>query len=819
MSSISFLISQIVHIFSSTKSIKLAIVNNMNQKKELKKMQSVVKEINLLRNKYINMSDEALRQFASTLKERRQTEDMLSLLPEAFALVKEASRRTIGKEHYDVQLMSAISLCNGWVSEAKTGEGKTITIFLTAFLHSLNGMGVHVVTVNDYLARRDAQEASKVFDLLGLTVGCIQHETPKPYRKRAYQCDITYVSNMSIGFDYLRDHLAFDPHDVVLRGLNCAIIDEVDSVLIDDAKTPVIISGPGPQTGELLYVVDEFVKSLNEGKRTEAEGAEKILGAEAKEDGDYIKNEKNNKIFLTEDGIKKTEKMFGVDYRSNDALMLQRMIGNALRANYLMEKDHHYLVKDGIVYVIDENTGRIADGRRYADGVHQAIEAKEHLAVQRENVTVATITFQSLFNKYKIKSGLTGTAMTSAKEFKDVYNMEVIEIPTNKPMIRQDLEDCMFRTKKEKWNAVVKEALMSKSTGQPLLIGTVNIEDSEIVSKMLSENNIQHNTLNAKNEALEAEIIAQAGRFGAITVATNMAGRGTDIVLDEKAKSVGGLKIIGTERHDSRRIDNQLKGRGGRQGDPGTTQFYISLEDKLMRVFADKSSVEMLMMMVTEPGEPLQHKMLSRIVQGAQDAIETEQRLARESLMKFDAANNDFREQIYGQKEQILFNPNPRMLLAEMFYDLSDDLIEKYIPDGTPANEWNIDDLLNEYFSSVTFVNIDMNTDGMEKKDLKASFRQLDDVLINMKEEQIGNLEIARSVERSVMLRMTDRHWATFLNTMEFVKKSVGNQVYAQKDPVLEYKKKGVELFNDMIDNICLDVIANFMNCQVKYDQ
>jgi len=789
----------------------------MNSKREIKKMQPIVKKINSLREKYYSMTNEQLRAEAAHLKERRAVESGDKLLPEAFALVKEASRRAIAKEHYDVQLFGGITLYWGRIAEAKTGEGKTITIYLPAFLASLEGKGVHVVTVNDYLANRDATEAAKVFDLLGVSVGCVLNNSTKDERRAAYRCDITYVTNSELGFDYLKDHIAFDERETVLRGFHYAIIDEVDSVLIDEAKTPLIISGAGPDAEGLLMAVDEFVKTLKEGKFSEATATQKLLGAESQETGDYIKNEKEHRIYLTEKGITAVEKAFGLDgYGDADTLMLQRSVNNALRAHYLMAPDRDYIVRDEKVEIIDAFTGRVLPGRRFSDGLHQALEMKERVPIQKENVTIATVTFQSFFNKFEKKAGLTGTASTSSKEFKDVYDLEVVEIPTNRPVIREDLEDAVFRTKEEKWNAVLAEVQTTHETGQPVLVGTASIEDSEIVSDLLTQNGIPHNTLNAKNEALEAGIIAKAGQFGAVTVATNMAGRGTDIILDEEARKAGGLKVLGTERHDSRRIDNQLKGRSGRQGDPGSSQFFISLEDRVMRVFGEQNSLDVLMMIATENGKPLQYKPLSKIISKAQEAVETENRLTRETMMKYDSANNEHREQIYAQRNDILYAENPREVIAEMFYDVSDEIINKHIQEGSETETWNMDSVVNEFFNKVTFVSMQMDVTGMSRSDLKTAFRKLDDLLIDMKEKQIGNPELAKSVERSVMLRFVDRHWATFLSSMEYVKQNIGGQAYAQRDPALEYKKRGVELFNIMIDSIKLDVVRNFMTCQVR---
>lgn len=791
----------------------------MNSKTEIKKMQPLLKKINALRDKYMSFSDEQMKDEALKLKKRRETESGEKLLPEAFALVREATRRVLGKEHYDVQILSGITLYKGRIAEAKTGEGKTITIYLPAFLSCLDGKGVHIVTVNDYLANRDAIDAAKVFEFLGFSVGCVLHTSTIADRQVAYNCDVTYVTNSELGFDYLKDHIAFDKRETVLRDFHYAIIDEVDSVLIDEAKTPLIISGKGPDVDGILQAADEFVQTLTEGVYQEVSATKKLLGEESYESGDYIKNEKEQRIYLTEKGITVFEKTFEIDdYNSANTLMIQRAVNNALRANYLMFKDKDYIVRDDSVEIIDTFTGRVLPGRRFSDGLHQALEVKEKVTVNTENLTIATVTFQSFFNKYTKKCGLTGTAMTSEKEFKDVYHMDIVEIPTHRPVIRKDLNDCVFRTKKEKWNAVLAEVKRTHETGQPVLIGTASVEDSEIISKILSDNNIEHNTLNAKNEALEADIIAMAGQFGAVTVATNMAGRGTDILLDEQAKAAGGLKVIGTERHDSRRIDNQLKGRSGRQGDPGVSQFYISLEDRVMRVFGDQNSLDMLMMIAAEPGTPLQYKPLTKIIEKAQCAVETENRLVREHMLKYDESDNEHREQIYSQRDEILCCENPREVIAEMFYAVADDIIDRHIKDNTPTEEWDVDGAVNEFFDKVTYVSMQLDVTGMKKEDFKVAFRKLCDLLIDMKEKQIGDSELAMSVEKSVMLRLIDRHWVTFLSSMAYVKQIIGNQSYAQRNPSMEYKKRGVELFNAMIEAIQEDIVFHFMRCQVRVD-
>lgn len=780
-------------------------------------MNKIVRKINSLRDKMMQLSADEMISYAAKLKERRLSgEKENHLLPEAFALVREASRRAINKEHYDVQLWAGVVLSEGKIAEAKTGEGKTITIYLPAFLASLNGQGVHVVTVNDYLANRDATEAKQVFDLLGVSVGCVLNQDDKMKRKEEYAKDITYVTNSELGFDYLKDNIALKKEWQVLRGFHYAIIDEIDSILIDEAKTPLIISDAGGDDTQMLQQVNSFVKTLSEGIYTEASTMEKIVGGQSSETGDYIKNEKEKQIYLTERGIQKVEKAFGVEgYGSAQTLSLQRAINNALRANYLMQIDHDYVVRDDKVEIVDTFTGRVLSGRRYSDGLHQALETKENVTVQKENITIASITFQSFFNMYEKKAGLTGTAMTSAKEFKDVYHLNIVEIPTNKPVIRKDYEDEVYRTKEEKWAAVVKNVKNSMQKGQPVLIGTSSIQDSEIVSNMLDKENIPHNTLNAKNEALEAEIIATAGTFGSVTVATNMAGRGTDIILDEKAKAAGGLFVIGTERHDSRRIDNQLKGRSGRQGDPGESKFIVSMQDRVMRVFGDSNMVDTMMMIATEYGQPIQHRALSKLINKAQDAVETENRLVRESMLKYDKANNEHREQIYEQRNEILCSENPREILLDMFCDISDELVDKYIV-GDAITQESLGNVFNEFFQKVAMINVQIDPTGMKKSDLKEAFVQLNNNLIGLKEQEFGDQELSEIVERATMLRFIDRNWSQFLSSMEYIKQNIGSQSYAQRDPSVEYRKRGLEVFNEMIEQMKYDIVRNFMLAQIR---
>ena len=791
----------------------------MNNTWELNKLKPIVKKINALRNKMQAMSDDELRAKHQELKTRSEKEKLDNLLVEAFALVREATRRTLGKEHYDVQLMAGITLHKGRIAEAKTGEGKTITIYLPAYLNALTGKGVHVVTVNDYLADRDATDAKQVFEFLGMTVGCVLNRHSPDEHRAAYACDITYVTNSELGFDYLKDHLIQNKSDAVLRGFHYAIIDEIDSILIDEAKTPLIISGRGADMSEMLQDVDDAVRMLHEGVLTEASKMDKMMGEADVETGDFVKNEKNRQIYLTENGIARIEEILKLEnYGDPSNLMYQRAVNNALRANYMMKRDKDYIVRDDRVDIVDEFTGRVLPGRRFSDGLHQALEVKEGVTVQTENVTVATVTYQSFFNKFPKKCGLTGTAMTSAKEFADIYKLPVVAIPTNKPVIRDDMSDLVFATQADKWAAVLAEVKKVHATNQPILIGTASIEDSEIVSTLLRQNGIEHNTLNAKNEPLEAEIIAKAGQFGAVTVATNMAGRGTDIILDEASRQAGGLRVVGTERHDSRRIDNQLKGRSGRQGDPGSSQFFISLEDKVMRVFGEQSAIQMLKSMA-EPGAPFDYKPLAKIVTKAQEAVENENRLVRENMLKYDEANNEHREELYNQREDIIHSTGEelRALLLDFFHEISDEIVDKYVPaPDTPSTEWNVPAMTAEYFRRVAPVQINMDVSNMKKENLRESFHKLNEWLIGAKEKEINDPIIFEQVQRSVMLRMIDRHWTTFLTSMEYIKQHINSEAYAQRDPAVEYKKKGVVMFNQMVQNAKRDIVFQFMRCKVN---
>ena len=791
----------------------------MNNTWELNKMKPLVKKINALKDKFHAMSDEELKAKHQELKTRRQKESADSLLVEAFALVREATRRTLNKEHYDVQLMAGITLHKGRIAEAKTGEGKTITIYLPAYLNALEGKGVHVVTVNDYLAYRDATDAKTVFEFLGMTVGCVLNRHTPDEHRAAYNCDITYVTNSELGFDYLKDHIVQNKADVVLRGFHYAIIDEIDSILIDEAKTPLIISGRGADMSELLQDVDDAVRMLNEGVMTEATKLDKMMGEENVETGDFIKREKEHQIYLTEQGISRIEEILKLEnYGDPSNLLYQRAVNNALKANYMMKRDKDYIVREDRVEIVDEFTGRVLPGRRFSDGLHQALEVKEGVTVQTENVTVATVTYQSFFNKFPKKCGLTGTAITSTKEFHDIYKLPVVAIPTNKPVIRNDMNDLVFASKEDKWNAVLAEVQKVHATNQPILIGTASIEDSEIVSSLLRKHGIEHNTLNAKNEPLEAEIISKAGLFGAVTVATNMAGRGTDIILDEDSRKAGGLRVIGTERHDSRRIDNQLKGRSGRQGDPGSSQFFISLEDRVMRVFGEQAALQMLVSMAV-PGEPFDYKPLAKIITKAQEAVENENRLIRENMLKYDETNNEHREELYNQREDIINSSGEelRQLLLEFFHEISDEIVDKYVPTAeTPSTEWNVPAMTAEYFRRVAPVQINMDVSNMKKENLRESFHKLNEWLIGAKEKEINDPIIFEQVQRSVMLRMIDRHWTTFLTSMEYIKQHIGSESYAQRDPAVEYKKKGVVMFNQMVQNAKRDIVFQFMRCKVN---
>ena len=784
--------------------------------KENRKNLKIVNKINNFRPEMEKLSEAELKEKHLELKTKAQNgEDLFKLLPEAFALIRETTKRALNKEPYDVQLLAGITLFQGKIAEAKTGEGKSIAIYAPAYLESLLGKGVHVVTVNDYLAKRDAGEAKKVFDLLGVSVGCILHDHTLQERKVAYACDITYATNSELGFDYLKDHLTFSLDDVVLRNFQYAIIDEVDSILIDECKTPLIISGPQQDISGLLLPIDAAIKQLEEGELDEASKLQILAGKHTKESGDYVKIEKENIIFLTDQGSEKMEQMLHIDQLTDPSnIFVFRAVNNALRANFLMDCEKDYIVKDDKVEIVDPYTGRVLPGRRFSNGLHQAIEAKERVTIQPETITVASVTYQSFFNRYKKLSGLSGTAVSANDEFQKVYNLDVIEIPTNKPIIRIDKEDKVYRTEEEKWRAVLDEAIEIHKTGQPILIGTKNIDDSERISKMLTEYHIEHQVLNAKNEALEAEIISHAGELSHVTVATNMAGRGTDISLDPEAKAAGGLYVIGTQRNESRRIDDQLKGRSGRQGDPGASQFFLSLEDEIMQVFGDSDALESLTAM--SGSGALSLGIVSKFIEKAQKAVEDRNYSARDSMLKYDEADTCHREELYKERDEILAMPSVHEYLRGIFYECSDEIVDTHIPDeNTPPEQWDVDTLMYAYFEQFSNINIQLDVTGMNREDMKEALHKVDDIFMELKQQEIPDPVIFASVEKNVLLRMIDRNWADFLATMEMYKQGIGNVTYGQKDPVVEYRLKGLSVFNQMVKAAKRETVMQFLNCSV----
>ena len=735
-----------------------------------------------------------------------------TLLPEAFAVAREAAFRVLGMKPYDVQLMGGIALFYGDIAEQKTGEGKTLTAVAPCYLIALAGKGVHVVTVNDYLAKRDAEQMGKVHEFLGLTVGCILNQMNSDERRKQYACDITYVTNNELGFDYLRDNMAIYKNQLVQRGLYYAIIDEADSVLIDEARTPLIISGQSGKSTKLYTACDVFVKQLTRGEgNDELSKLDAISGESVQEDGDFLVNEKDKIVRLTEEGTKKTEKYFGIKNLADpENLEIRHNIILALRAHNLMKKDKDYVVKNGEVLIVDEFTGRIMPGRRYSDGLHQAIEAKEGVEIKRESVTNATITFQNLFNKYERKGGMTGTGITERKEFRDIYGMDVVQIPTNRPVIRKDMDDLVFKTKKDKYCAVLKEVLEANKKGQPVLIGTSTIETSETLSRMLRKMKIRHNVLNAKEFEREADIIADAGQYGAVTIATNMAGRGTDIKLDERAKQAGGLKIIGTERNDARRIDDQLRGRAGRQGDPGDSRFYISLEDDLMRLFGKDNLMNTFEKIGVKDGEALDSKMLSKAVRNAQKRIESNNYGIRKNVLDYDMVMNEQREIIYAERRKVLNGENVRDMVMRMLDDLIDQLVNRYLPDT--KKEWNrsglSEDLAKIFPDFNPTVIKGVGTTKAYKKILKKYAKKSYEV----KEEECPRTKYMRELERIYFLRINDTKWMDHIDAMDKLRQGAHLQAYGQKDPVTVYREQAYNRFDKMMFEIEKELITMLMH-------
>ena len=787
---------------------------------EVKRIMPLVEKTESLRPEMQKLTDEQLRDKTREFKKRLgEGETLDDLLPEAFAVVREGAKRVLGMEHYRVQIIGGIILHQGRIAEMKTGEGKTLVSTLPAYLNALEGKGVHIVTVNDYLAKRDAEWMGKVHEFLGLTVGVVLNDMEPEERREAYGCDITYVTNNELGFDYLRDNMVIYKEQLVQRDLHYCIIDEIDSVLIDEARTPLIISGQSGKSTKLYEVCDILAQQLERGEAShEMTKMAAIMGEEVVETGDFVVNEKDKIVNLTEQGVKKVEKFFNIENLADpENLEIQHNITLALRAHNLMHKDQDYVVKDDEILIVDEFTGRIMPGRRYSDGLHQAIEAKEHVKVKRESKTLATITFQNFFNKYDKKGGMTGTALTEEKEFRDIYGMDVVEIPTNRPVQRKDLEDAVYMTKKEKFNAVVEAVKEAHAKQQPVLVGTITIETSELLSRMLRREGIQHNVLNAKFHELEAEIVAQAGQAGAVTIATNMAGRGTDIKLDDVAREAGGLKIIGTERHESRRIDNQLRGRSGRQGDPGESRFYISLEDDLMRLFGSERLMKVFTSLGVAENEQIEHKMLSNAIQKAQEKIEFNNFGIRKNLLDYDQVNNDQREIIYKERRQVLDGENMRDTIYKMITDIVDSTVDMCFSDEVESVDWNLDEF-NPMMTSIIPIE-PLTTEkiqGKRKDEVKQQLKEEAVKLYEMKEAEFPEAEQLRELERVVLLKSIDSKWMDHIDDMELLRQGIGLVGYGQKDPVVEYKTRAFKMFNDMIDAIQEDTVRMLYHVHVE---
>ena len=794
-----------------------------HSQRELKLIQPKLDKILSLQSTMAAMSEEELKGQTEKFKNRlAQGETLDDLLPEAFATVREAAKRELGMEHFPVQLIGGIVLHQGRIAEMRTGEGKTLVSTCPAYLNALAGNGVHVVTVNDYLAKRDSEWMGRVHRYLGLTVGTVLNEMSTEERQAAYACDITYVTNNELGFDYLRDNMAIYKSQQVLRGLNYCIIDEVDSVLIDEARTPLIISGQSGKSTKLYELCDILAQQLERGEESaEFSKINAILGEEIEETGDFIVNEKEKTVNLTQQGVEKVEKYFHINNLADaENLEIQHNIILALRAHNLMFRDKDYVVKDDEVLIVDEFTGRIMNGRRYSDGLHQAIEAKEHVQVKRESRTLATITFQNFFNKFKKKAGMTGTAQTEEKEFRNIYSMDVIQIPTNRPVQRIDLDDAVYKSKKEKFQAVVDEIQAIHETGAPVLVGTIAIETSELLSSMLRKRGIKHNVLNAKFHEQEAAIVAEAGVHGAVTIATNMAGRGTDIKLDDEAKAAGGLHIVGTERHESRRIDNQLRGRAGRQGDPGQSQFFISLEDDLMRLFGSERLMGMFEALGVPDGEQIHHKMLSNAIAKAQEKIELNNYGIRENLLKYDEVNNDQRDVIYTEREKVLEGDNMRPLIVRFITDTVDNYVAECIGEGQTPKEWDLSGLNDTLMSIIPLKKLRLTEEEYENmtgNELSQRLKEEAIRLYEQKEAEFPNPEQMREAERVILLKVMDQKWMSHIDDMDILRDGIGLQAYGQKDPLVEYKIAGYEMFQNMMRSIQEETIRVLY--QIKLEQ
>jgi len=814
---------------------------------ELKRIRPIVDKIEALEPEWEKLTDEQLRAKTDEFKKRlSEGETLDDILVEAFASVREAAKRTLGQRAFYVQLIGGVVLHQGRIAEMKTGEGKTLVSTFPVYLNALTGNGVHVVTVNDYLAKRDSEWMGQVHRFLGLSVGCILNSMDNDARREAYACDITYGTNNEFGFDYLRDNMVIYKERLVMRGLPFAVIDEVDSVLIDEARTPLIISGQSGKSTKLYEMCDILACQLKKGTETEVSKMDMLMGETAKETGDFVVDEKDRNVNLTEEGVRKVEQFFRIENLADpENLEIQHNITLALKAHNLFKRDHDYVVQDDQVLIVDDFTGRILPGRRYSDGLHQAIEAKEHVKVKRESKTLATITFQNFFNKYEKKCGMTGTALTEENEFREIYGMDVIAIPTNKPVARIDHEDAVYRTKQEKLNAIADAVAEAHAKGQPVLVGTITIEASETVSMMLRKRNIPHQVLNAKFHEMEAEIIAEAGKKGAVTIATNMAGRGTDIRLgghveipegtdpekrdqmmaeaEQRANEIrelGGLKIIGTERHESRRIDNQLRGRAGRQGDPGESRFYISLEDDLMRLFGSERMMGLFKTLGLTDGAEIHHRMLSSVIEKAQKKIEDNNFGIRKNLLEYDRVNNEQREIIYEERRRVLEGESMREYVRKMAHNTVDRIVSNHIGDDAYPEQWDMEKLNQDLLQVVPIAPITLSEQlkkhGKKQDVLEMAEKAVDELYEEKERTLFAEIEQFREAERVILLKVIDRHWMNHIDDMEQLRQGIGLQSYGQKDPVQEYKFQGFDMFENMIDSIGEETIHALMNLHVE---
>ena len=793
-----------------------------HSEREIKRITPIVDTIESYRDDMMALSDSELRGKTDEFKGRLANGETLDdIMPEAYAVVREATRRVINQEHYRVQLMGGIILHQGRIAEMRTGEGKTQTCLLPAYLNALTGKGVHVVTVNDYLAHRDATWMGQIHEFLGLTVGCVLNSLEKEERQKAYQCDITYVTNNELGFDYLRDNMVVYKNQLVQRELNFAIIDEVDSILIDEARTPLIISGQSGKSTKLYEACDVLARQLHRGTAKELTKMDIIMKEEYTEDGDFIVNEKEKVVNLTAQGVSKVESFFHIENLADpENLEIQHNVILALRAHNLMFRDQDYVVKDDQVLIVDEFTGRIMPGRRFSDGLHQAIEAKERVKIKRESKTLANITFQNFFNKYAKKCGMTGTALTEEQEFRDIYGMDVVEVPTNRPVARIDYEDAVYKTRNGKYLAVLDEIIESQKKGQPVLVGTITIEASEELSRILSKNGVKHRVLNAKFHEQEAEIVAEAGISGNVTIATNMAGRGTDIKLDDVAKAAGGLKIIGTERHESRRIDNQLRGRSGRQGDPGESRFFISLEDDLMRLFGSQTMMNMFNRMGIGETDRIQHKLLSKAIETAQKKIESNNYGIRKNLLEYDQVMNDQREIIYNERRKVLDGESMRDTIISMTKSVVDKFVSLCVSDEQPCTEWDLKELNQILLPVIPIQPVELTeserVSRITKEQLVERLQKEAIEVYENKEKEFPDAEQIRELERVVLLKVIDKKWMDHIDDMDQLRQGIGLQAYGNKDPKVEYRISGFDMFDEMTAAIQEDTVKLLTHVQVQ---